>query len=207
MIIGISGRAQHGKDTFGNFLAQELFKRTGQPYVMMAYANELKNMVQGYFDLSYEQLWGDEKEVSDKRYIKPVEYDYDRDNPPYWTAREIMQSFGEFFRSIDSEFWTKNLFKVIDEKEYVNVIITDCRYPNEIEPVFERKGYHIRVYRDLDVDIHGKDHSSETSLDGDVKIDWKVINHWTLKELRVAASEVADFLLNMNIIKEGKTYG
>jgi len=202
MIIGISGKAQHGKDTIGKFLAQELNKKKGITCVLMAYANELKNMVQKYFDLSYEQLWGSEKEVSDKRYIKPVDYDYDRDNPPYWTAREIMQSFGEYFRSVDYNFWVKHLFKIIDEKEYEHVIITDCRYPNEVNPVFERNGYHVRIHRDLDLDTHGKEHSSETSLDGKFKIDFEVENNGTMDELKKTASDIADAILEMERLKE-----
>ena len=193
MIIGISGLAQHGKDAFGTFLAEGLFKRIGRPYVLMAYAHELKLMVQRHFDLKYEQLWGSEKEVEDKRYSK---------GNGLWTAREIMQSFGDFYRSIDGDFWIKHLFNVIDDKEYEDVVITDCRYPNEIDPIIERGGCHIRVVRDMDMDVHGKEHSSETSLDGEYKVDFKVENYGTLADLRVTAEEVAGVIVNMNLIKE-----
>ena len=138
MIIGISGHARSGKDTFAKILAKILQKQTGLAYVLMAYANELKNKIQNDFDLSYDQLWGDEKEVYDLRYPKK------RGQLPYcagnrddgkglevleerqhWTAREIMQDYGQFFRTIDYNFWVDYLFRIIKEKDYKNVIITD----------------------------------------------------------------------------------
>ena len=60
MIIGIAGKARSGKDTFALMLVEELNKRYYPPFVMMAFANELKTRCQEAFDLSYEQLWGDD---------------------------------------------------------------------------------------------------------------------------------------------------
>ena len=71
IVIGICGKARSGKDTFAEMLAEELFDKIQKKFVMMAYATELKLRVQRDFDLSYDQLWGDDKEVEDKRYPKP----------------------------------------------------------------------------------------------------------------------------------------
>lgn len=201
MLIGISGKARSGKDTFAAMLAKELQKQTGQAYVLMAYAHELKIRVQKDFDLSYEQLWGNEKEVGDKRYIKPLPDDIGIPSKGiihYWTPREIMQNYGQFFRTIDYDFWVKNLFKVIDEKEFENVIVTDGRHINEVDAVVDRGGYHIRVEREDKDGVHNEQHISETALDVGHRIDFNVINNWTLKHLEVAASEVAEFLIEIN---------
>ena len=115
MIVGVSGKARSGKDTFAEMLAESLQTETGKAYVMMAYAHELKLRVQKDFDMSYEQLWGDEKEIPDKRYPKP-------DGDGFWTPREILQAYGQFFRTIDYDFWVKHLFRVIEDKEYKNVL-------------------------------------------------------------------------------------
>lgn len=190
MIIGVSGKARSGKNTFAEMLAEELYKRTGEAYVMMAYADVLKNMVQNEFDLSWDQLWGDEKEAEDHRYVKwPDDGGEDRG---WWTGREIMQAFGGFYRSIDPNFWTKKLFRTIEEKEYKNVIITDVRYPNEVGPVVERNGYHVRVNRPTADAVHGKTHASETSLDAPYRVDFAVVNTGTLDDLRKLASDVAN---------------
>lgn len=205
MLILISGKARAGKDTFAAMLAEELFKKTGQVYVLMAYANELKNRVQKDFDMSYEQLWGTEKESCDGRYIKSSKYKNGCDSSVdiYWTAREVMQAYGEFFRDIDNNFWVKTLFSIIEEKEYKNVIITDVRYPNEVDPALERGGYHVRVDRALESKIHGKQHSSETSLDEDYAVDFRVKNNKTFDHLKNVSVDVVAGILQMeNFLKE-----
>ena len=45
----------------------------------------------------------------------------------HWTAREIMQAYGQFFRTINYDFWVDYLFNVIEEKEYKNVYTTNGR--------------------------------------------------------------------------------
>ena len=137
MIIGISGKARSGKDTFANMLAEELNMVSHPAYVNMAFAHELKTKCQSDFDLSYEQLWGEDKEVYDQRYPKrrgALPYCIgNRDDGKglevleerqHWTAREIMQDSGAFYRTIDNEFWIKNLFRVAEDKEYTNIIVT-----------------------------------------------------------------------------------
>jgi hypothetical protein len=199
MIIGISGKARSGKDTFAEFFGKALSKQTGYIYVMMAYAHELKCMAQKEFDLSWDQLWGDEKETPDERYMKTPEPH--SQHYTYWTGREIMQAFGEFYRSIEYNFWVRKLFSAAEEKEYENVIITDCRYPNEIDPIKERDGYHIRVNRNTDNNVHGKDHASETSLDDGYKVDFDIDNNGTIEDLKKAAEDTASAIINMEKLR------
>jgi len=198
MILGISGKARSGKDTFAEMLQIELNKVSYPPYVMMAFAHELKTRCQAAFDLSYEQLWGDDKEVEDKRYLKTA-----KDSklgvvpgPPediHWTAREIMQEYGAFYRKIDPEFWIKNLFRVAEDKEYKNIIITDVRYRNEADYILN-KGYVIRVERDNKDDVHNMQHPSEIELDGYGGFDFVVDNNGTLEDLERIAKDVCQFL-------------
>jgi len=202
MLIVISGKARSGKDTFARILAAELQKITGKPYVLMAYAHELKSKVQQDFDLSYEQLWGDEKEVLDKRYIRikgglgPAAkvYGGKPEKNIYWTPREIMQAYGQFFRTIDYNFWVNHLFKVVEEKEYKNVIITDGRHINEIDAIINRGGYHVRVERENKDVVHGEQHISETALDEKYKVDFNVQNNGTISDLENTAKDVSKFL-------------
>jgi len=198
MIIAVAGKARSGKNVFAEFLASELYKRTGEAYVLMAYADELKRMVQREFDLSWDQLWGEEKEVEDKRYRRWT----DKDEEVYWTGREIMQAYGEFHRSIDWNFWVRKLFLIADEKEYKNIIVTDVRYPNEVDPILERGGYHIRVNRPASDKIHGLTHSSETSLDAPYKVDFAISNSGSLDDLKKLAGDIASGLTQLEKIKE-----
>ena len=193
MIIGIIGKARAGKDTFGLMLAEELFKLTRQRYVLMAYAHELKLRVQKDFDLSYEQLWGDDKEKQDLRYAKRLK-GFSSDPTDYWSPREILQSYGNFYTTINYNFWVDHLFEIIDDREYKRVIITDVRHINEVDPIIDRKGTLIKVVRDADNNIHGQGHISEVALDN-YDVELVIENNGTLKDLKSAAKEVAKKLI------------
>src|SRR6056297_3690025 len=133
-LIVISGKARVGKDTFGEILKSN-FKDN---YFTLAYADSLKRMIMDEFDLSMEQLYGSLKEVPDDRYPKI--------GGGFWSPREIMQFLGtDCYRAIDDDFWVKQLFGIIDRNKLDNVIITDARFPNEINSVTNRGGYHVRI--------------------------------------------------------------
>ena len=192
MLIGITGKARSGKDSFAEILAEEIFNKVKKRFILMAYAHELKTRVQKDFDLSYEQLWGDQKEIPDRRFLR-----YRDGSEVFWTPREILQEYGEFYRSIDYNFWVKNLFRTIEEKEYKNIIITDVRHPNEAAPIVERKGFIIKVTsnRDNIEQVHGANHISETAMDTYDKIDFHVTNDGSVEDLRITARDVVKLLL------------
>jgi hypothetical protein len=84
-------------------------------------------------------------------------------------------------------------------REYPNWIITDMRFPNEMEAVEQRKGITIRVHRDLhngNAHISPIPHASETALD-DAKFDYEIINDGTLEDL---VEKVKEILIKENII-------
>ena len=199
MLIGITGKARSGKDTFAEMLAEELYEKTRKKFILMAYATELKQRCQKDFNLSYEQLWGDDKESVDSRYPKEciVCEGGDDDTQEYWTAREILQAYGQFFRTIKYDFWVDALYEAIEDKEYKNVIITDVRHPNEADPVREKGGVVIKVTsaRSDMPGIHGSNHISETAMD-DYQTDYVVANDFGLPELRAVAREIATLITN-----------
>lgn len=198
MIIGIIGSARVGKDTFATMLAEEMFDVAKIRFILMAYATELKKRLQSDFDLSYEQLWGSDKEKPDYRYKKKGFKD------SYWTPREIMQFVGtDCYRSVDDLFWVKLLFRVINDNEYKHVIITDIRFPEEADPISERGGYLIKVTskRDLET-INGSSHSSETSMNDYTNIDFHVRNDGSLDDLRVVTKQVIKFILKSEELKK-----
>ena len=209
LLLGITGSAQSGKDTFAEMLAEELEKQTDCRFVLMAYAYELKLRVQKDFDLSYEQLWGTLKEVEDRRYRRLPRYRggirSDSGALPglYWTPREIMQNYGQFYRTIDYGFWVKHLFGVIKQNDYKNVIITDVRYPNEAQPIVDSDGYVIKINRGNKAEIHNQYHSSEISMDKYDKIDFIVGNNDTLDELRFNAVDVVKQIVDAENNKKG----
>ena len=210
MIIGIVGKARSGKDTFAELLAEEIFNISRKRFVLMAYAQELKLRIQRDFDLSYDQLWGDQKEVEDRRYKKKHvnnmiagRRDKSEIESEYWTPREIMQFIGtECFRSVDNNFWVKTLFRTISEKEYKNVIITDVRFPEEANAVLDHDGYLIKVTREEKDSIHGEAHASETSMDDYDKFDFVINNDGNIEDLRKAAQDTIKLLVKLSKTKK-----
>ena len=176
MIVCLSGRARVGKDTLGKIL-QDKFKEN---YFIMAYADALKRKCRDDFSLSRAQLYGDLKEVEDER--------YPRSDGSCWTPREILQHIGtEAYRAVDDAFWVQQVFKYIDRNELENVIITDGRFPDEIEAVKERGGIHIRIQRNHDLEVHGTSHASETSLENVDNADYIISNDGSIAELEAMA--------------------
>lgn len=178
-LIVISGKARAGKDTLGEIMKQN-FKEN---YFTMAYANELKRTCRDAFDLTREQLFGELKEVPDRRYPK--------EDGTYWTPREILQHMGtEAYRAVEDGFWVRQLFKYINRNNLENVIITDGRFPDEINAVKERGGVHIRIHREDEGAAQGKEHASETSLDNMDEADYIINNDGSIEELKELAIDL-----------------
>lgn len=85
-------------------------------------------------------------------------------------------------------------------KEYPNWIITDLRFPNELEAVKERGGITIRVVRPvhaLSQNNHcGILHPSETSLDNE-EFDYTIVNDSTIEDL---VEKVREILINEKLL-------
>ena len=136
------------------------------------------------------------------------------------TVREFLQKLGtEVMREgLHKNVWVNALFadykcsadkfiRITEENleewqegEYPNWIITDMRFPNELEAVVKRNGITIRVVRPsfmVDGKVIAKDlHPSETALD-DAKFDYEIINDGTMEEL---VKKVREILMEQKII-------
>jgi hypothetical protein len=77
------------------------------------------------------------------------------------------------------------------ETELPNWIITDMRFPNEMEAVVEREGITIRVVRDNGTRALSdmNNHPSEISLD-DSKFDYEIINDGSIEDLVEKVKEI-----------------
>lgn len=119
------------------------------------------------------------------------------------TVRDFLQKLGtEAMREgLHTNVWVNALFADYKEKwvntgdsvegdgvsfkkEYPNWLITDMRFPNEMQAVELREGITIRVVRQ---DMHSLEamitaHTSETALD-DAEFDYVIYNNGTLNEL------------------------
>lgn len=78
---------------------------------------------------------------------------------------------------------------------YPNWIVTDCRFPNEVQAIKERNGIVIRINRD-NID-NSSTHESETALDSYTNWDYVLSNNGTIQNL---IEEVRKMLIHFKII-------
>jgi len=130
IVIGLIGKAHSGKDTVGDWLVEQ------HNFYAIAFADYPKRMLRNLYDLSYDQLWGDDKEEIDTRYNV--------------TPRYIMQYWLQACRHIDSDIWIRAVDKQINPvlSGGSPVVITDVRFPDEVKLVQKHNGYLIEVRRD-----------------------------------------------------------
>ena len=210
MIISITGKIGSGKDT----VAQIIQECT--PYhkwEIQKWAGKLKTIAEIISGIPKEKF-----EDQDFKYTNlPKCWDRQVQSGRYkttqsMTVRDLLQLLGtEAMRNgLHTNVWVNALFadynatgynytgcenKVIQgEWEYPNWIITDMRFPNEMEAVEEREGITIKVVRGCSecggIGYHKlscskqyeKQHPSETAID-DAKFDYEIINDGSIEDL------------------------
>ena len=228
MIIGINGKIGAGKDTVGKIIQYLTLPGTRGEYIgFQTYDDftlernssfKIKKFA-GKLKTTASLLTGVPVEMFEDQEFKKL------DMNPEWgmTYREFLQKLGtEAMRDgLHTNVWVNALFadyhptpnKSMDEsfmEQFVTGrseihyalpkwIITDMRFPNEMEAVKERKGITIRVTRPDSKDgykFFGDLHPSETALD-DAKFDYEIINDGTMEEL---VEKVRDILVKEELI-------
>ncbi len=141
MIIAICGLQGAGKDTFGSILIKN------HNFVKLSFAGVLKDIVSILFDWDRDLLEGSTPESREWR-EEIDEWWSERLNIPNFTPRYALQYFGtELFRNhFHDEIWVaaieRKLFK------YPNIVITDCRFPNEINVLKKYNAKFVRITRE-----------------------------------------------------------
>lgn len=133
MLIGITGKKQHGKSTVANMIASEY------GFHVVSFAEPIKHMLCGLFGWDYDQCQeGAFKET-------PRDDCYGR------TPRDLMLSLGTAWgrEMVNENIWTDAALRSIDsrEKQGNSVVVPDVRFNNEAEAIKSRNGFIISVER------------------------------------------------------------
>jgi len=141
MIIGICGLIGSGKDTIADYLQNiHQFRRE-------SFAHALKDAVAQVFGWDRELLEGRTKESRAWReQVDP--WWAERLNMPDLTPRYVLQVWGTEVarRSFHDDIWIASLENKL-RKTKDDVVISDCRFPNEIKSIRNAGGIVIRVVR------------------------------------------------------------
>ena len=142
MIIAICGLQGSGKDTVGSYLINKY------GFTKLSFAGVLKDIVAILFGWNRELLEGSTKESREWR----------EQIDPWWskklgiaklTPRYVLQYFGtDLFRNhFHPDIWVISVERQLSK--YSNCVITDCRFPNEIEMLQSYGAKTIKITRGI----------------------------------------------------------
>lgn len=242
MIIGLSGKIASGKNTIGDIIEKLCLTNNGPVFEQKAFAGKLKQIaslltgipVENFEDQEFKKNlldveWGTVQNVP----LNSIPPFADMQFNVMISVREFLQKLGtEAMRDgLHTNVWVNALMcdyrrPKMSEYNPSNWIITDMRFPNEMEAVKERRGLTIRVVRqyskeDLckgsspyirDEELSAKlakryrsfeslpivppPHASETAID-DAEFDYKIINDGSIDDL---IEKVRQILITEKII-------
>lgn len=175
-IVLVSGKAQHGKDTTANIIANKLITQS-KKVIIFHYADYLKYIAKQYYN------WNGEKDENGRHLLQYLGTDVCRkNNPNIWAM--VALEFSKAFKT---------------ECDYI--IIPDVRFKNEVniwkDSNFEHieKVFLIRVNRpnfDNGLTQEQQLHASEIDLDDCKSIDFFVENDKTLIDLEKTINNILD---------------
>lgn len=143
MIIGICGNIGAGKNAIADFLVSEY------NFTRLSFANSLKEAVSAIFGWSMDMLDG----VTPEARIAREEVDQwwaKRLQIPNFTPRLALQMIGtNVMRDhFNTDIWVASLERKLSNTSQ-NVVITDCRFPNEIQAIKSVNGQLWKVTRGI----------------------------------------------------------
>jgi len=194
MIIGVCGFIGSGKDTIADYLTNfHGFRRE-------SFANSLKDAVSMVFGWDRTMLEGRTKQARDWReQVDP--WWAERLNMPHLTPRWVLQHWGtEVCRNgFHDDMWIASLEnKLRNSKD--DIVISDCRFPNEIKSIKDAGGIVIRVKRGPEPEWY-RDAADMNA--GEHCMNWMLAKN-RMQKLGIHASETAwvgtkfDYVLDNN---------
>jgi len=195
MILGITGFIGSGKDTIADYLVnQHNFRR-------VSFAASLKDAVSAVFGWDRELLEGTTEESRIWR-EQVDEWWSQRLNFPKLSPRWILQQWGtEVCRNrFHNDIWVASVENKLRQTNE-NIVITDCRFKNEIEGIKRAGGSVIRVHRGPNPEWYDDAIAFNT---GPKHMRWALSRH-KLENLGIHASEYSSVGLNydMHINNDG----
>ena len=182
MIIGICGFIGSGKDTVADYLTNfHEFRRE-------SFANSLKDAVAQVFGWDRTMLEGRTKQAREWReQVDP--WWSDRLKMPELTPRWVLQHWGtEVCRhGFHDDIWIASLENKLRHSED-DVVISDCRFPNEIAAIRRANGLVVRVIRGPEPEWYD---SALTFNHGENKNMLWSTSKSRLEKLKIHASETA----------------
>jgi hypothetical protein len=198
MIIGVCGLIGSGKDTIADYLQNiHQFRRE-------SFAHTLKDAVACVFGWDRELIEGRTRESREWREQVDVWW-AERLNMPNLTPRYVLQVWGTEVarRSFHDDIWIASLENKL-RKTHDDVVISDCRFPNEIQAIRNAGGIVIRVVRGPEPEWYA--HAEKVNRGPDQNIEWS-LSKQRLEEYKVHASETGWIGTNFDAVIDNNSDG
>ena len=182
MIIGVCGFIGSGKDTVADYLVNlHHFRRE-------SFANTLKDAVAAVFGWDRTMLEGRTKQAREWR-EQVDSWWAQRLDIPHLTPRWILQNWGTNILRIGfhDDIWIASLENKLRNSQD-DVVISDCRFPNEIAAIKQSGGIVVRVVRGAEPEWYDAAMSHNRGPNGNST--WALSGR-RLEQLGVHASETA----------------
>lgn len=180
LVIGFGHRARQGKNTAA-LAVLEACPLDAQVHIY-AFADVLKHEVR----VACAQLGGQLNLIEQFQAsgIMPGWVHFEEPKP-----RSLLQWWGtDYRRAKDPDYWVKRLRKTLEDHNPDVALITDVRFPNEVEFIHGLGGVYVEVINTGAVDVVVHEHPSESLLDG-AKADY-IIAAGSADECRIKAVEM-----------------
>lgn len=146
MLIGICGFQGAGKDTFANLLVEQF------SFSKFSFASATKDILSTIFGWERHLLEGDTTESRVFRETIDLWWS-EKLNIPDLTPRKMLQTIGTnlFREHFNENIWIrvveKKILSELKKNSTGNIIISDCRFPNEIQMVRDLGGIIVYIER------------------------------------------------------------
>lgn len=206
MIIGVSGKAQSGKDTVSKMIVYTLwyynYSQRLKPFGIEHYNNTYERFgdVIDFTPHWYKTSFADKLKQCLSIILRTSrsafeDNEFKKCNVAWLgiSVRELLQKFGTAIRNeVCDDFWVKACLK--DFEEHNNYIITDVRFKSEAKGITDKGGIIVRVNRE---GAGAGNHISEVDLD-DYNFDWIIDNNGSMEDL---LQKVKHFLIQCDLIQ------
>lgn len=173
MLIGITGYKRAGKDSTANIICRDF------GYKRYSFAHKMKECLTLIFGWSPEFIEDHKDEIDPEWGLSPQQALQSLGTE--WGQHGLCEAYPAFRGHIGRKLWTRSLLHSLDD--YKTSVISDVRFPHEVEEIRKYKGKIIRVFGGYPgYPPPDLSHESEKAIDL-IEFDIGIANDGDLKDL------------------------